>query len=100
MLYFTLPSSKTLLHDAFGFQPHSSIIQQANNAFYFPIERTNRIIYSCWTPPIDSNNHAYLVSQRFVPEHSVYINNIFKCIKIFLHVPPFNWLLIEVDATI
>ena len=26
---------------------------------------------SFWTPPINSNNHAYLVSQRSVIEHSV-----------------------------
>ena len=32
---------------------------------------------SCWTLPINSNNHTYLVSQCFMPEHSVQIKNIF-----------------------
>ena len=26
---------------------------------------------SFWTPPINSNNHAYLVNQRSMAEHSV-----------------------------
>ena len=55
----TSPSTKTLLHDSFGlwgsFPDYS-----AKNLLNLLVKPKN----SCWTP-IDSNNHAYLVGQRF-----------------------------------
>ena len=78
MVQFTLPSAKTPLHDAFGFRRPFLQLLYRNTPFISLENQRN----SCWTPPIELNNHAYLVSQRFVPEHSIQTKNAFNCIVV------------------
>ena len=70
--------------------PTIEIILLARFAYKTPPE-------SCWTPPIDSNNHAYLVSQYFVPEHSVQTKVFSYCIHTYIKVTHRKTLLNDFD---
>ena len=59
MLHFTFPSGKTLLHDAFCFwHPFLQFLNKKTHLISLKNQQN-----SCWTLSINSNNHAYLVSQ-------------------------------------
>ena len=78
MLCFTLPSAKTLLHDAFGFR-HPFLRLLSKNTDFISLQNQQN---SCWTPPANLNTYAYLVSQRFMPEHSIQPKKLFNCVVV------------------
>ena len=73
-----LPSTKTLLYDAFAcaFALQCSFLWLLSKITHSVACKTNRM--SQWSPPINWNNDACLVSQFFQPWCSVETKNIFS----------------------